>query len=110
MIDQTTIQEAAEALLDAAPPGSKVILFGSYATGRWRTESDLDFLVVEPEPANRLQEMVRLRLALDRVIGPYLIPADVLVVSQDRFEQWRETPGTVYYDAATLGKAYERNA
>ena len=54
--------------------------------------------------------MIRLRLALDTVIGPLLIAADVLVVSRAHYEHWRDTPNTVYYEAATEGLAYERIA
>ena len=110
MVDEETIQKAVEVLLEAAPSGSKVILFGSHARGKARPGSDLDFLVVEPEVKNVHKEMVRLRLALDRVIGPLLVPADVLVVSRERFEHWQDTPSTVYYEAATEGIAYERVA
>ena len=91
-------------------PGSKVIVFGSHARGEAQPGSDLDFLVVEPEVGSVRREMVRLRLALDRVIAPLLVPTDVLVVSRERFEHWRNTPSTVYHEAATEGKAYERVA
>jgi len=48
MVDELTIQRAAEALLSAAPHGSTVILIGSFAEGTAQSDSDLDFLVVEP--------------------------------------------------------------
>ena len=64
MIDRATIQEAIRRLLAAVPPGSEVILFGSYARGDAREDSDLDFLVVEPVLESRREEMVRLRLVL----------------------------------------------
>jgi hypothetical protein len=51
--------------------------------------------------------MARLRSALDGVIGPLLIPADVLVVGADQFAQWQDTPTTVYYQAAHEGRLYE---
>ena len=106
MIDQATIDKAAGMLLAAAPPGSRVILFGSHARGQAGPDSDLDFLVVEPEAESVFEEMVRLRKALRG------IPAsiDVLVATQEHFEYWKETPTTVYYDAAHEGKAYEQVA
>ena len=40
------------------------------------------------------------------VLRPLRVPAEVLVVSRERFEYWRDTPNTVYYDAATEGRTY----
>ncbi len=101
MIDQATIGKAVDLLRQAAP-GAKIILFGSYARGEARPDSDLDFLVVKSEVANRWLEMVRLR----DVLRPLRVPADVLVISQERFEYWKDTPGTVYYEAARGGRVY----
>jgi predicted nucleotidyltransferase len=102
MIDSKTIDAAAGILLKSAPPGSEVILFGSYADGRARQGSDLDFPVVEPTVGDRVAEMVRLTDSL----RPLRIPVDVLVVSRDRFEYWRQTPNTIYFAAAAGGKVY----
>ncbi|MFC1782752.1 nucleotidyltransferase domain-containing protein [Planctomycetota bacterium] len=110
MISKETIRKAIDALLKSAPKGSTVILFGFYARGRGRPDSDLDFLVIEPQVKNRLTEMVRLREVLDEIIGDLLIPADVLVASRERFEHWRDTPNTVYYQADREGEVYERIA
>jgi len=103
VIDHGVIDQAAHRLLEAAPAGSQVILFGSYARGEADPGSDVDFLVVEPEVKDRFGEMVRLREALD----PLDLAVDVLVVSRRVFEKWRDTPNTVIYDAAREGKVYE---
>ena len=50
--DQESIREAIGVLLDHAPDGSKVILFGSYARDTPEPSSDIDFLVVEPDVAD----------------------------------------------------------
>jgi predicted nucleotidyltransferase len=102
VIEERTIEQAAKMLLEAAP-GSRVILFGSHATGRAGPDSDLDFLVVEPEVRDRMAEMVRLR----RVLRPLGIPVDVAVVSAKVFEEWRDTPNTILYEAAREGRNYE---
>ena len=47
MIEARTIEQAIEVLLDAAPRGSEVILFGSYARGDAVADSDVDFLVID---------------------------------------------------------------
>jgi len=101
--NRRTIDEAANLLLRAAPAGSRVILFGSYARGGADPESDVDFLVVEPEVEDRFGEMVRLRRALD----PVDMAVDVLVVSRRVFDEWRDMPNTVGYEAAREGKVYE---
>ena len=65
MIPEATIQEAVDLLMKAARP-EKIILFGSYARGDAREDSDLDFLIVEAEVESRRKKMVRLR----RVLSP----------------------------------------
>jgi len=90
-------------LLLAAPPGSKVIVFGSHARGDARPDSDLDILVVEPEVKNRIEEIIR----LDEVLHSRDFSLDLIVVSAERFEYWRGTPNTVYYEASNEGQAYE---
>lgn len=105
MIDDATIAKAVE-LLRRAAPGAKVILFGSHARGTAHDDSDLDFLVVEPELRARRAEMVRLRDAL----RPLHVPADVLVVSQRSFDDWADVPGTVLYEAAHEGRIFESAA
>jgi len=102
MVNEHTITGAAELLLRAAP-GSKVILFGSHARGQGGPRSDLDFLIVEPRAEDRHGEMVRLR----KVLRPLGVAADVLVVSAKVFDEWRDTPNTVIYEAATEGRVYE---
>ena len=102
MVDEATIGKAVELLRQAAP-GAKIILFGSYARGDAKQDSDLDFLVIEPEVKDRWGEMVRLR----DVLRPLRMSVDVLVASQETFDYWVETPGSVYYEAAVEGKVFE---
>jgi predicted nucleotidyltransferase len=106
MIDDRMIERAVEVLLDSAPPGSEVILFGSYARGEAMADSDLDFLVIEPQLPNRRGEMVRLR----SVLRPLRLPVDVLVVSRRAFDAWKDMPNNVIYQAAREGRSYARAA
>lgn len=93
------VSEAARVLEAAAPPGSQVLLFGSHARGDARKDSDADFMVIEPHVAHRRAEMVRLRDA----VRPLRLPVDIVVVSRTVFDEWRDTPNTVIYDAAHEG-------
>jgi len=106
MIDQPTITEAIRLLLEASPAGSRVILFGSYARGDARQDSDLDFLIVEPRLSSRRSEMVRLR----QVLRPMQIPVDVLVVSESAFESWKDTPNNVIFAAFKEGRVFTHAA
>ena len=106
MIDEQTISRAAKLLLDSAPPGSKVILFGSFARGQGGEQSDLDFMVIEPQVSLEFTEMVRLREALRGLP----VAVDILVVSAETFGYWVDTPNTVYYQAAKEGRVYEQVA
>jgi len=102
IISQETIDRAAQLLLDAAPAGSEVILFGSYARGNAAEHSDVDFLVVEPYVNGQRREMVRLR----EVLRPLRIPAEVLVVSFAGFEAWKDQVNTIPHEADRKGRRY----
>jgi predicted nucleotidyltransferase len=102
LISQETIDGAARLLLQAAPAGSEVILFGSYARGDAGPDSDVDFMVVEPVVRGRRGEMVRLR----DVLRPLGIPVDVLVVSAEGFEAWKDQINNVVHEAAREGRVY----
>ena len=71
------------------------------ARGDARPDSDADLLVIETEIKNPVAESVRLR----RVLKDLLLPVDLLVASRAKFDCWRETPGTVYFEADQEGKA-----
>lgn len=102
LLSRETIDQAAQMLLEAAPRGSEVILFGSYARGDAGPDSDVDFMVVEPFVRGQRSEMVRLR----QVLRPLRIPVDVLVVSREGFEAWKDKINNVVYEAAREGRVY----
>jgi len=99
VIDPTHIATAVHALAEAAQP-ERIILFGSYARGDAREDSDLDFLVIESEVADRAREMVRLR----RVLRPLRLPVDLLVFSVADVARWGQEPGGVLYWALREGR------
>ena len=86
-------------LVQAAHP-KRIILFGSQARGEAASDSDFDIMVVEENPANRFAEIVR----LNRLLRSFDMAIDLLVVSDENFQYWRDTPGNVYYEAATEGQ------
>ena len=94
-----TIQRLTELLIEAARP-KRIIMFGSQARGEAGEDSDLDIMVVEEGVSDRAEEMVR----LNRLLRSLDVPVDLLVVSAEKFNYWCDTPGNVYFEAATEGE------
>lgn len=99
MISREQIARAVQVLANNAS-ADRIILFGSYARGEAREDSDLDLLVIEPQVPDKAREMVRLRRALRSL----RIPVDVLVFSRAEAERWGDVPGTPLYWALKEGK------
>jgi len=100
MASSDLIDKAGKALAAAAGADAKVILFGSYARGDEAIDSDLDFLVIEPEVDDHFGESIRLA----RLVGELGVPADVVVASEDHVREWGGLSGTMIHDAMAEGK------
>jgi predicted nucleotidyltransferase len=100
VVDAETIERAGRALIEATAAPAKVIVFGSRARGDADDRSDFDFLVIEQEVGDRFGEMVR----LGRLLGRLLIPADVVVVSEQHARKWAAVKGTMIHDAMSQGR------
>lgn len=94
------IAEAARRLASAAHPPARVILFGSHARGDAREESDVDFLVIEPDVDDWMAESVRLR----RVLRGLPAAFDVVVVHDQYAEEWKDVYGTLVNAALEEGQ------
>ena len=100
LVNETLIAEAGRRLAEAAGPNSQVILFGSHARGEASSHSDVDFLVVEPDVANEADESVRLH----RTLRDLRVPVDVIVVSREYADQWRDVRGGLVHAALSQGR------
>jgi predicted nucleotidyltransferase len=94
MLDQVVKQ-----IVDVAHP-EKIILFGSYARGDARDDSDFDLIIIEREVTARRRETVRIR----RALRPLRVPVDILVFSRDDVKRFGNIMGTVLYPALREGK------
>jgi predicted nucleotidyltransferase len=99
VVDEGLIEEAGRRLA-AAAPDAQVILFGSHARAEANSQSDIDFLVVEPEVANEAEESVRLQ----RTLRDLRVPTDVIVVSRDYADRWRGVRGGLVHAAFAQGR------
>ena len=98
-VDETLLDEVVRRVLMVARP-ERIILFGSAATGEMTEDSDLDLLVVEPEPADTRDRSVRIR----RALGDVRYPVDVIVMSSARFEETKNLIGGIAYPARQYGR------
>ncbi|TAK29749.1 MAG: nucleotidyltransferase domain-containing protein [Chloroflexota bacterium] len=98
-IDESLVKEIVRRILSMTSP-DKIILFGSAATGKMTRDSDIDLLVVEPDPGDQRKESVRLGEAL----GGLGYPLDVIVISTEWFEDSKEVIGGIAYPANKYGK------
>ena len=90
---------ALDLLVDDCRP-RKIILFGSYARGTAKEDSDIDLLIVLNKTKNKINDAVR----LNRLLSPLRLSVDLVVVDSETYNYWSDTPGNVYYEAHSSGK------
>lgn len=98
-IDDKVIEEIVQRILAVAKP-DKIILFGSAATGQMTRDSDIDLLIVEPDPSDQRNEYVRIIKALWDLEYPF----DILFIATQWFEDSKDVIGGIAYPASKYGK------
>lgn len=95
----TDIDSAVKRIVEQFRP-AKIILFGSYARGSAGPDSDVDLLVVMDVKDSKRRQAVEIDLALsDRGF-----PLDLIVVTPEEFEKYRDIAGHIVYPAVREGK------
>ena len=103
---EAALREAAERIVRRFGP-DKIILFGSAARGQGGPDSDADLLVVMPVAGSKRQQAVQIDLALEGIP----IPIDLIVVTPEEVEKYRDAMGTIIREAVREGTVlYERAA
>jgi uncharacterized protein len=97
--NEELIVEAGRRLAEAAPD-SQVILFGPHARGEASPHDEVGFLVIEPKVDSEAEESLRLH----RTLRDLRVSANVLVVSRDYAERWREVHGGIVHAALFHGR------
>jgi predicted nucleotidyltransferase len=98
-VSQKLIREMVNRIVRRFDP-EKVILFGSYATGKAGPDSDVDLLVVMPVIGSKRKKAVEIGVALHDM-G---VAKDVIVARPDEFEWRKDIIGTIEWPAAHEGK------
>lgn len=99
MLNQEILNKATNHLVQQFNPG-KIILFGSQARGTANKHSDIDLLIISPIQENRRKLMLAMDSALDDIECAF----DILVLTQEEFNEDRNIPGTVSRYASQEGK------
>jgi predicted nucleotidyltransferase len=83
----------------------RILLFGSYARGQARPDSDIDFLVVLPRVDNKREAAVAMLSALRDLP----VAKDILVTTPEEIAERGQVVGTTLRSALAEGKSiYER--
>lgn len=93
------IQQSVSRILSVVKP-KQVILFGSAARGTQHSNSDLDILVIVPNGTHRRQTAQKIYRSL---IG-LGYAADIVVVTEEDVDNFRDTTGYVIQPAMAEGR------
>jgi predicted nucleotidyltransferase len=78
----------------------QIILFGSYARGTARPNSDIDLLIVMPVKGSVRQKAIEIGVALHDIA----IAKDLIVVTPQEFKWRKDVMGTIEWPAVRQGK------
>ena len=104
-LDQRLVDEIVRRICGTTQP-DRIILFGSAAMGRMTRDSDIDVLVLHPNPGNTRDACVRIGDAL-RGLG---YAFDVLVMATERFEESKDVIGGIAYPVNRTGQVIDAAA
>ena len=107
-VTDALLDQMVQAIVAEVDP-EQVILFGSYARGDAREDSDVDLVVVEAEPFGKTRSR---RLEAARVyesVAGFDALTDILIYSRDEVDHWRDSVNHVLARALREGTVlYER--
>ena len=91
----TGIENAVQRIVEQFHP-VKIILFGSHARGSASPDSDVDLLVVMKVEGQAVE--------IDLALSDRRFPLDLIVVTPEEFERYRDIAGHIVYPAVREGK------
>jgi uncharacterized protein len=100
MLSAKEIQHTADQIMQHVSSPARVVVFGSYGRGDATQDSDLDLLVIQKSVADFTQEYTRLREA----IGAIGVGVDLLLITEDQYEQRKDWCSSPIYWAHREGK------
>ncbi|MFA4858448.1 MAG: nucleotidyltransferase domain-containing protein [Candidatus Margulisiibacteriota bacterium] len=104
MYSKTEIQQVVDKIKEAVAPDA-VYLFGSYASGKPKENSDLDICVVKNNYEDKNAELIKIK----KHTFSFSIPMDILLLKGDDFRKRQDIWGSVQYEIFHKGiKVYEK--
>ena len=84
----------------------KIILFGSYATGNYNKDSDIDLLIIKDTNLPRYKRGQTVR----KFLYGSMVPIDIVVYTNSEIETDKNTKYTFIYEVLKTGKIiYDKN-
>ena len=100
MLSAKEIQHTADQIMQHVSSPARVVVFGSYGRGEATQDSDLDLLVIQKSVDDFTKEYTRLREA----IGAIGVGVDLLLVTEEQYEQRKDWCSSPIYWAHREGK------
>lgn len=97
-VSEETLQEIIRRVAEVAQP-EKIIMFGSAARGEMGPHSDVDLLVVRSGVHRR-----KLAMQIYKHLAGVGCPVDVIVVTPEDIERYRNTPALIIRPALKEGR------
>lgn len=100
------IHEMVRRIVERFQP-ERIVLFGSHARGTAGSDSDVDLLVVMKVLGSKRKQAIE----IDMTLADMGLPKDVIVVTPEEIERYRDIVGTIIRPALLEGRVlYERAA
>lgn len=106
MLDRTIINEIVSNIAKAINP-KRIVLFGSYASGKASEDSDLDLLVVVED--SDLPQYKKARGIRKHLLGITDIPKDIVVYTEKEIRDWRSVKNSFISNILDYGKVVYEN-
>jgi len=103
-VDENLLNDVVQRILSVTQP-DKIILFGSYARGDAKEDSDLDILIIQSSNLPRCDRSIPIRIILSDIP----ISKDIIVYTPEEVEEWKTASMSFIVAALREGKIlYEK--
>jgi predicted nucleotidyltransferase len=103
MVTQRQIDEIVRILVEECQP-EKIILFGSYAQGTAREDSDLDLAIVKETDLPGFKRPIEFQKALRAKGQRWLFGMDILVFTPEEMETYKDSRASIIHEILLTGQ------